>query len=117
MFAHSLLGCVFYGAFAAKMLVVRWRELPGVALPLAGGLVFATLVAVWLTSGLWYIDESGGFPISLTCSRTFDRILAPLTWLAATLAVVALLVGPEVIGAKNEEAPAYQPAATATPAG
>ena len=59
---HSLLGCVFYGAFAAKVVVVRSRSLPGAALPIAGGLVFATLVAVWLTSGLWYIDESGGFP-------------------------------------------------------
>jgi hypothetical protein len=53
--AHSLLGCLFYGAFAAKVTVVRSRDLPGIALPIAGGLVFTLLVAVWLTSGLWYI--------------------------------------------------------------
>jgi hypothetical protein len=53
--AHSLLGCLFYGAFAAKVTVVRSRNLPGIALPIAGGLVFTLLVAVWLTSGFWYI--------------------------------------------------------------
>jgi hypothetical protein len=59
--AHSLLGCGFYGAFAAKVIVVRSKTLPGVALPIAGGLVFAVLVAVWLTSGFWFIDQNG-FP-------------------------------------------------------
>src|SRR5688500_8362547 len=41
---HSLAGCVFYGAFAAKVTIVRSRGLPAVALPVAGGLVFAVLV-------------------------------------------------------------------------
>jgi hypothetical protein len=59
--AHSILGCVFYGAFAAKVVLVRSRSLPGYALPLAGGLVFGVLVAVWMTSGLWFISENG-FP-------------------------------------------------------
>src|SRR3954447_10956659 len=59
--AHSLLGCAFYGAFAAKITIVRSRNLPGIALPIAGGLTFAILVAVWLTSALWFINESG-FP-------------------------------------------------------
>jgi hypothetical protein len=58
---HSLLGCAFYGAFAAKVVVVRSHSLPGAALPIAGGLVFTILVAVWLTSGLWFISENG-FP-------------------------------------------------------
>ena len=58
---HSLLGCAFYGAFAAKVVVVRSHSLPGVALPVAGGLVFSLLVAVWLSSGLWFITENG-FP-------------------------------------------------------
>lgn len=53
--AHSLLGCLFYGAFATKVTVVRSHNLPGIALPIAGGLVFTVLVAVWLTSGFWYI--------------------------------------------------------------
>jgi Family of unknown function (DUF6529) len=59
--AHSLLGCLFYGAFAAKVVVVRSHNLPGFALPLAGGLVFTVLICVWLTSGLWFISENG-FP-------------------------------------------------------
>ena len=58
---HSLLGCLFYGAFAAKVVIVRSRNLPAAALPVAGGLTFALLVYVWLTSGLWFIDKSG-FP-------------------------------------------------------
>jgi hypothetical protein len=58
---HSLVGCAFYGAFAGKVVVVRSRSLPGAALPVAGGLVFTLLVAVWLTSGLWFITENG-FP-------------------------------------------------------
>jgi Family of unknown function (DUF6529) len=58
---HSTLGCLFYGAFAAKVLVVRSRGLPSSVLPLVGGLVFVLLVYVWLLSGLWYIDQFG-FP-------------------------------------------------------
>src|SRR3954449_5349083 len=53
--AHSLLGCAFYGAFAAKVMIVRSKGLPGIALPIAGGLTFAVLVLVWLTSALWFI--------------------------------------------------------------
>ena len=56
---HSLLGCVFYGAFAAKVLIVRSKGLPGIALPIAGGLMFATLVLVWYTSALWFAQEQG----------------------------------------------------------
>jgi hypothetical protein len=59
---HSLAGCVFYGAFAAKVTIVRSKALPGLALPVAGGLVFATLVLVWYTSALWFIGNRGGFP-------------------------------------------------------
>ena len=58
---HSTLGCLFYGAFAAKVLVVRSRGLPASVLPLIGGLVFLLLVYVWLLSGLWYIAQFG-FP-------------------------------------------------------
>jgi hypothetical protein len=56
---HSLLGCVFYGAFAAKVTIVRSKGLPGVALPIAGGLTFATLVVAWYTSALWFVQEQG----------------------------------------------------------
>ncbi|MGH2970151.1 MAG: DUF6529 family protein [Solirubrobacteraceae bacterium] len=58
---HSLLGCLFYGAFATKVTIVRSHGLPGIALPIAGGVFFTTLVGVWLTSGLWFISENG-FP-------------------------------------------------------
>jgi hypothetical protein len=58
---HSTLGCLFYGAFAAKVLVVRSRGLPSSVLPLVGGLLFVLLVYIWLLSGLWYIDQFG-FP-------------------------------------------------------
>lgn len=38
--------------------------------------------------------------------RTLDRVLAPLTWLAAAFVIVVLLVGPELIGADKPAAPA-----------
>jgi hypothetical protein len=56
---HSLLGCAFYGAFAAKIVVVRSRSLPGIALPVAGGVLFTVLVGVWLTSAWWFISNNG----------------------------------------------------------
>ena len=59
--AHSLLGCAFYGAFATKVIIVRSRGLPGIALPVAGGVLFTLLIAAWLTSGLWFISQHG-FP-------------------------------------------------------
>jgi hypothetical protein len=58
---HSLAGCFFYGAFAAKVVIVESARLPGIALPLAGGAVFSALVAIWLTSALWFFDNFG-FP-------------------------------------------------------
>ncbi len=57
--AHSILGCAFYGAFATKVTIVRSKGLPGIALPIAGGLTFAVLVAVWFTSAFWFIGEQG----------------------------------------------------------
>lgn len=44
---HSIAGCFFYGAFAAKVLLVRSRRLPGWALPLAG----ARWSSWWWSSG------------------------------------------------------------------
>jgi hypothetical protein len=57
--AHSLLGCFFYGAFTAKMLILPKKGLPWWVLPLAGGAVFTALVALWLTSSLWYFTTVG----------------------------------------------------------
>jgi hypothetical protein len=52
--AHSLLGCFFYGAIVTKVLVVRVHRFPPLVLPIMGGLVFAILTALWLTSSLWF---------------------------------------------------------------
>ena len=61
---HSLLGCIFYGIFTVKVLAVRVRGLPEPTLPLAGGLVFAALVGVWLTSALWFLtSRPPGLPV------------------------------------------------------
>jgi hypothetical protein len=57
--AHSLFGCAVYGAFAAKITIVRSPGLPGLALPIAGGVMFATLIGAWLTSALWFVDQQG----------------------------------------------------------
>ncbi len=54
---HSVVGCFFYGIFTVKVLSVRIRGLPEPTLPLAGGIVFAALVVVWLTSALWFITS------------------------------------------------------------
>jgi cytochrome c553 len=51
--AHSLLGCAVYGAFAAKVTIVRLRRFPVPVLPVAGGLLFAVLIGVWYTSAVW----------------------------------------------------------------
>ncbi len=56
---HSLVGCLFYGAYAAKMLALRARRLPGWALPVLGGSVLTALVLIWLTSALWFFTRSG----------------------------------------------------------
>jgi Family of unknown function (DUF6529) len=53
---HSLAGCFFYGAFAAKVLIVRSRRLPGWALPVAGGLLVTLVAVLWSSSALWYLD-------------------------------------------------------------
>ena len=55
---HSIAGCFFFGAFAAKVVVVRSRSLPGAALPVAGGLLFSALVVIWLTSALWFFQHN-----------------------------------------------------------
>jgi uncharacterized protein DUF6529 len=51
---HSIAGCFFYGAFAAKVLLVRSRRLPGWALPVAGGTLAIVIGVLWYTSALWY---------------------------------------------------------------
>jgi hypothetical protein len=57
--AHSLLGCLFFGAFTTKMFLLTRHGLAGWVLPLAGGLVFTALVGLWLTSALWFFTTVG----------------------------------------------------------
>jgi hypothetical protein len=52
--AHSIAGCTFYGAYTSKMLGLRLRGQRGWVLPVLGGLVFTSLVVLWLTSALWF---------------------------------------------------------------
>jgi hypothetical protein len=56
---HSLAGCAFYGAFAAKVLLVHSRRIPGWALPVAGGLLLTAVVVLWLTGAVWFFDIEG----------------------------------------------------------
>ena len=58
-FWHSVFGCVFYGAFATKVLAVRSQRMPGWALPVVGGVLFAVLVLIWVTSSLWFFRTIG----------------------------------------------------------
>lgn len=58
-FWHSVFGCLFYGAFATKIIVVRSRRMPGWALPVVGAALFTALVVLWLTSSLWFFRTIG----------------------------------------------------------
>jgi hypothetical protein len=53
---HSIAGCFFYGAFAAKVLLVHSRRLPGWSLPVAGGTLAVVAGVLWYTSALWYYN-------------------------------------------------------------
>ena len=56
---HSLAGCFFYGVFVAKMLLLQRSGGPKWGLPVFGGAAFTALVALWLTSSLWFFTTSG----------------------------------------------------------
>ncbi|MFJ9615272.1 DUF6529 family protein [Streptomyces noursei] len=53
---HSLAGCFLYGAFVAKVVVVRHRRWPGWALPLAGGTLVTVIVLAWYSAAFWYLN-------------------------------------------------------------
>jgi hypothetical protein len=57
--AHSLIGCLFYGAFVTKMLVLTRTGLPSWALPVMGGVVFTALASLWVTASLWFFSVAG----------------------------------------------------------
>ena len=56
---HSLFGCLFYGAFVTKMLLLTRSGLRAWVLPVAGGSLFFVLVYTWLTSALWFFQLKG----------------------------------------------------------
>jgi hypothetical protein len=56
---HSLLGCLFFGAFSVKMLGLRREGLAGWVLPTLGGFVFTLVVGLWLSSSLWFFATFG----------------------------------------------------------
>jgi len=56
---HGVLGCAVFGAVVVKVVAVRSRRAPGWFLPVAGGLLFALLIVVVLTSAGWYINAKG----------------------------------------------------------
>ena len=60
--AHSLFGCAVYGAFAAKVTIVRLHRFPRFVLPVAGGLLFAVLIGVWYTSAVWLYGNNTAAP-------------------------------------------------------
>src|ERR1700730_6084335 len=53
---HSVFGCLFFGAFTVKMLILPKRDLPGWVLPVVGAVVFTLLVVIWLTSAYWFFS-------------------------------------------------------------
>jgi hypothetical protein len=57
--AHSLAGCIVYGALVTKVFAVHSRKAPSWFLPVAGGLLFTALVVVVLTGAGWYLNEFG----------------------------------------------------------
>ncbi|WP_426566899.1 DUF6529 family protein [Angustibacter sp. McL0619] len=56
---HGVLGCAVFGAALVKVVAVKSKRAPGWFLPVAGGLLFALLVLVVLTSAVWYINAKG----------------------------------------------------------
>ncbi|MFF6994371.1 DUF6529 family protein [Streptomyces sp. NPDC008313] len=60
---HSFAGCALYGAFAAKVIVVRSRRLPGLLLPVVGALLVTGVALLWYTAALWALngDSVPGF--------------------------------------------------------
>jgi hypothetical protein len=56
---HSLAGCALYGALAAKVVLVHSRRIPGWAIPVAGALLFTTVVMLWWTGAVWFFGVEG----------------------------------------------------------
>jgi mono/diheme cytochrome c family protein len=75
--AHSLLGCAVYGAFAAKVTIVRLHRFPRFVLPIAGGLLFAVLVGAWWTSALWLYGQNTAAPAAKSATTPTPANASP----------------------------------------
>jgi uncharacterized protein DUF6529 len=56
---HSVAGCVLYGVFLSKVVLVHspgWR-VPRWALPVLGGTLVVVVAVLWYTSALWYFND------------------------------------------------------------
>ena len=70
---HAVAGCFFYGAFAAKIVIVRSKRLPGWTLPIAGGTLVTIVFLLWYSAGLWYYNDfnsPGLSPSAATASKS-----------------------------------------------
>jgi hypothetical protein len=56
---HSIVGCLFFGAFTVKMLSLSRSGLPAWVLPAFGAAVFTGLTLLWLTASLWFFTTVG----------------------------------------------------------
>ena len=56
---HSIVGCLFFGAFTTKMIILPKHDRPWWVLPTVGGVVFSGLVVLWLTSSVWFFTTVG----------------------------------------------------------
>lgn len=56
VFLQSVAGCALYGAFVAKVLVVRSRRLPAWMLPATGSLLFGLIGLLWYSAALWALN-------------------------------------------------------------
>jgi hypothetical protein len=59
LLVHIALGAFFYGMFVTKVFLVRSPGTPGWLLAVAGGMVLAVLLGLWLTSVPWFISTYG----------------------------------------------------------
>jgi len=57
---HSLAGTAAYGAYAAKILLVRRPDSPRWAIPAAGAFVLVIFVVAWWSSAMWFFTTATG---------------------------------------------------------
>ena len=107
---HSLAGCAVYGAFAAKVLIVRSKRLPGVALPIAGG-ADVRHAHRRLVHERAVVRARERLPRALMLP-TIDKVVAIGSWLVAAALAVMLFAGPVIVA--EDEGPAAEPAAAGT---